>query len=115
MRAGASVMTAKSAAVQMHPARGAGAVFGNVRSALGPNLLVSDAVLAAVLTGFALVALVRVTNPVSAGALAAVGTMSLAWRRLAPTAVLMISTASLFAEKLLDHPRTVLSITVLIA
>ncbi|MDQ1721496.1 MAG: hypothetical protein QOI26_1230 [Pseudonocardiales bacterium] len=82
---------------------------------LGPNLLISDVLLATVLTGFALVNIRGAASPVSVGALAGIGTMSLAWRRSAPTVVLMISAASLFGEKTLDLPRTALSIAVLIA
>jgi hypothetical protein len=115
-------MTARSASVLRRTTPGSGILLGKARLALGrarlalgPNVLISDAVLAVALTAVALVAVARVSNPVSAEALAGIGTMSLAWRRLAPTAVLMISSASLFAEKLLQHPRTASSIAVLIA
>jgi len=72
-------------------------------------------VLATALTLFAWMNLVGVGHPVATAALAGTATMSLVLRRQAPTAVLLISSASLFAEKVLAHPRTALSITVLIA
>jgi signal transduction histidine kinase len=114
MRAGASVMT-RTATVQVRTAPGRHALFARVRTALRPILLSSDGMLAAALTGFALVTVVRATHPVSAGVLAAVATTSLTWRRLAPTAILLTTTACLFAEKLLGYPRTALAIAVLVA
>lgn len=108
-------MTAKSATARWHAARWRGPELRHARSVLGPNLLISDVLLATVLTGFALVNIRGAASPVSVGALAGIGTMSLAWRRSAPTVVLMISAASLFGEKTLDLPRTALSIAVLIA
>lgn len=108
-------MTARSATVQAPAVRRRELGVNDARSPVWPKLPISDAVLAATLTLFALVNVIRVSDPVMAGALAAPATMSLTWRRSAPMTVLIISSASLFAEKLLAYPRTALSIAVLIA
>lgn len=108
-------MTARTAIAHGHPVPWSGAGVSPAGSDLRSSLLTGDVVLAAALTAFALITEVRVANPVLAGALAAVGTLSIAWRRRAPTVVLAVSAASLFGEKLLANPRTALSITVLIA
>ncbi len=108
-------MTARSATFGSRATIWSGAGISRVRSILGPNVLISDAVLATVLTGFALITQTRVPHPISAGALAALATMSLAWRRRAPTTVLAVSAAGLFGEELMGNPRIALSIAVLIA
>lgn len=108
-------MTARSATLDSRAAVCSEAGASRVRSILGPDLQTSDVVLATVLTGLALITEVRASDPISAGALAGIGTMSLAWRRRAPVVVLAICAASLFGEKLLANPRVALSIAVLIA
>jgi signal transduction histidine kinase len=108
-------MTARTAIVHGRTVLWSGAGISRVRLMLDSDLRVSDAVLATVLTGFAVITDVRAPHPVSAAALAAVGTMSLAWRRRAPGVVLTVSAASLFGAELQSESRIVLTITVLIA
>jgi signal transduction histidine kinase len=108
-------MTARAATFGSRATMWSGAGFSRARSILGPDLLLSDALLAIGLTGLVLITEVRASHPISAGALAGVATMSLAWRRRAPTVVLTLSAGGLFGEQLLANPRGALSIAVLIA
>jgi signal transduction histidine kinase len=108
-------MTARSATFGSRATLWSGAGVSRVWSILGPHLLIRDALPAMALTGFALVTEAQVPSPISAGALAAFGTMSLAWRRRAPAVVLAISAGSLFGEKLSANPHIASSIAVLIA
>jgi signal transduction histidine kinase len=86
-----------------------------IRTAPIPNVLVTDAVIALLLTGFALITVASVGSPMAVWPLVAAGMMSLTWRRIAPVPVLVASTACLFGEKLSGYPQTLLSVAVLMA
>lgn len=79
------------------------------------KVVVIDAVMALLLAGAALISVAGVDSRLTAGLLAAAGTICLIWRRSAPVPVLIASAACLFAEKLLGHPHTLVSIAVLLA
>jgi signal transduction histidine kinase len=81
------------------------------------NLRFADGPLALFITGLALVQVIRLGEPaeVSAAALAAVGGLSLVWRRSAPMIVLLVSAASFCVYQALDYPHPALPFAVLIA
>lgn len=92
-----------------------GACPGPVGTKQAPKLVITDAVMAMLLTGAALITVAGVESPLVAGLLVAAGTMCLIWRRSAPVSVLIVSAACLFGEKLLGYPHSLLSVAVLLA
>jgi signal transduction histidine kinase len=117
LRAGGSV-AAQLRTVTAGASTGDGAGLPSmVFARVSRNLRVADGSLALFITGLALVHVIRLGEPadVSAAALAAVGGLSLAWRRNAPMIVLLVSAASFCVYQALDYPHPALPFAVLIA
>jgi signal transduction histidine kinase len=85
----------------------------------GSSPLIADGLLALAMTVVSLVSIMRPTEPadVSAAALASVGALCLAGRRITPMAVLVVCTASFCLYQMLGypHPHPALAFPVLIA
>jgi signal transduction histidine kinase len=96
-----------------------GAWLRAIPSGGDPNPLIADGLLALVMTGVALVSIMRPTEAVdvSAAALACVGALCLAGRRITPMAVLVVCTVSFCLYQTLGypHPHPALPFPVLIA
>lgn len=81
------------------------------------SLSIRDTLLAVLISGLALLPVIRPGEPVdvSAAALAAVGALSLAWRRTAPIPVLLINAGAFCLYQMIGYPHRALPLAMLVA